>query len=394
MPSATTSSTRSHDWIRVASALAALLLMGVAGYFLYLHAGVLLQQGRTLPPALLLGLALVGGAASFFSPCSIAITPAFLAYLTVGASPGKEVRNFSRPLVFAAVLVALGIVVFYAIAGAIIGLVGNVAYNYLVYFIPVVGAVFLLLGVLMLLGRTGLLSFLECWNPANRLYARRETGAASVGMTRKRTLFSFGFAYGAASHTCSLPIFLGILLLPLVTGNYALAALSVLVYGLAIAVLLVVMMLLGQRAFAAARQAGPWLMRVTAVLFIVTGAFLFYYFAQNYGVYLGQAPIKSATANVFTSRYALIEGADATGYPYQPRILVIPVRQPVQVAITDHIGGCLLSTVFEGLGPGGKAVEITVPVGETRVVQLYAPHPGRYTYHCGGNMYSGTVVAR
>ena len=158
--------------------------------------------------------------------------------------------------------------------------------------------------------------------------------------------------------------------------------------------LLVVMMLLGQRAFAAARQAGPWLMRVTAVLFIVTGAFLFYYFAQNYGVYLGQAPIKSATANVFTSRYALIEGADATGYPYQPRILVIPVRQPVQVAITDHIGGCLLSTVFEGLGPGGKAVEITVPVGETRVVQLYAPHPGRYTYHCGGNMYSGTVVAR
>ena len=394
MPLATTSNTRGHDWIRAASAAAVLLLMGVAGYFLYLHAGVLLQQGRTLPPALLLGLALVGGAASFFSPCSIAITPAFLAYLTVGAPPGKDVRSFSRPLVFAAVLVALGIVVFYAIAGAIIGLVGNVAYNYLIYFIPVVGAVFLLLGVLMLLGRTGLLSFLARWNPANRLYARRESGTASVGVTRKRTLFSFGFAYGAASHTCSLPIFLGILLLPLVVGNYALAALSVLVYGLAIAVLVVVMMLLGQRVFAAARQAGAWLMRVAAVLFIGTGAFLFYYFAQNYGAYVGQTTIESAATDVSAHRYALTEGADATGYPYQPRTLVIPVGQPVQVAITDHIGGCLLSTVFEGLGPGGKAAEVTVPVGETRVVQLYAPHPGHYTYHCGGNMYSGLVVAQ
>ncbi|MDE1887562.1 MAG: hypothetical protein KGI32_05440, partial [Gammaproteobacteria bacterium] len=353
MPPATTSSTRSHDWIRAASAAAVLLLMGVAGYFLYLHAGVLLQQGRTLPPALLLGLALIGGAASFFSPCSIAITPAFLAYLTVGAPPGKDIHNFSRPLVFAAVLVALGIVVFYAIAGAIIGLVGNVAYNYLVYFIPVVGAVFLLLGVLMLLGRTGLLSFLERWNPANRLYARRETGAAPVGVTRKRTLFSFGFAYGAASHTCSLPIFLGILLLPLVAGNYALAALSVFAYGFAIAFLVVVMMVLGRRVFSALRRMGPWLMRITAVLFIGTGVFLFYYFGQNYGAYLKPVSAAAVSTAVPRPQYHLTEGAATTGYPYQPRVFDIPAGQAVEVAVTDHIGGCLLRTIFEGLGTDG-----------------------------------------
>ena len=195
-------------WVIPASAGASLLLMAVAGYFLYLHAGSILQQGRALSPVLVLGLAVVGGAASFFSPCSIAITPAFLAYLTVGTTSGKDTRIVSRPLIFAAGLVALGIVVFYSAAGIVIGMVGSIAYNYLIYFVPVVGVAFILLGVLILLGRAGGLAFVERWNPMNRLYERQEVGAPTARPARKRTLVSFGFAYGAASHTCSLPIFL------------------------------------------------------------------------------------------------------------------------------------------------------------------------------------------
>ena len=392
-PSRKPDSVRSN-WSLPAGAAATLLLMAVAGYFLYLHAGAILQQGQTLPPLLIVGLALVGGAASFFSPCSIAITPAFLAYLTVGTPPDKDARIPSRSVVFAAGLVALGIVAFYGAAGVLIGMVGSIAYNYLIYFIPVVGVAFILLGVLLLLGRSGVLAFIERWNPMNRRYARREIGAPMSGRRRKRALVSFGFAYGAASHTCSLPIFLGILLLPLVAGNYPLAMLSVFAYGFAVAILVVVMMLLGQRVFVALRRTGPWLMRLTAVLFIGTGGFLFYYFGQNFGAYVSPAQASPATLATPGHRYALTEGADATGYPYQPRTLVIPAGQSVQVAVTDHIGGCLLRTIFEGLGSAGHAAEITVPVGTTRVIQLYAAHPGRYAFHCGGDMYSGTVVAQ
>jgi len=371
-----------------------LLLMGAGGYVLYLHAGALLQEAQTLPPALVIGLALVGGAASFFSPCSIAVTPAFVAYLATGAAAPREVRGLKSSLAVAAGLVALGIVAFYAIAGAVIGMVGSVAYNYLIYFIPVVAVAFLVLGVLILLGRTSMLAFVERWNPMNQRYARQEAGQAMVGPTKKRTLVSFGFAYGAASHTCSLPIFLGILLLPLVAGSYLLAALSVFAYGLAIALLVVVMMLLGQRVFAGLRQLGPWLMRITALLFIGTSGFLFYYFGQNYDTYATSASATVPATVVAVHPYRLIEGADATGYPYQPRTLVIPAGQDIRLAITDHIGGCLLSTIFEGLGPAGRDVQITVPVGATRTVQLHAPHAGRYAFHCGGNMYSGTVVAQ
>ncbi len=382
------------DWLRAAGAAAILLLMGAGGYSLYLHAGALLQRGATLPSSLILGLALAGGAASFFSPCSIAITPAFLAYLTAGRSPGNNDLASSRPLVWAAGLVALGILVFYSAAGVIIGAVGNVVYNYLIYFIPIVGAVFVLLGALILLERGHLLAFMERWNPMNRRFARQEASPNTSGMPGKYTLVSFGFAYGAASNSCSLPIFLGVLLLPLVAGNYMLAVLSVLTYGLAIATLVVVMMLLGQSVFAALRRTGPWLMRATALLFMATGGFLFVYFGQNFETYRVQSPAAPQTTMAPAPQYQLAQGADPTGYPYQPRTLTIPAGRDIEIAITDHVGGCLLETVFEGLGAGGHAASLTVPVGETRVVRLHAPRRGHYTFHCGGNMYSGTVVAQ
>ena len=91
--------------------------------------------------------------------------------------------------------------------------------------------------------------------------------------------------------------------------------------------------------------------------------------------------------------YQLIESAK-TDYPYSPRTLNIPAGQVVRVAVTDRAGGCMVRTIFEGLGPSGHAAEITVPKGKTRVVQLYATHPGRYAFHCGMKMFSGTVVAR
>lgn len=387
-----TSGTR---WPGAVGAAAALVALGAVGYALYLHAGSLLQRAAMLPPVLVAALALVGGAASFFSPCSIAITPGFLAYLAGGTGPAPDSGVRSRRRVGAAGLVALGIITFYGAAGAIVGFVGNVAYNYLIYFIPVVGVAFILLGVLMLLNRGGALAFVERWNPMIRVYARREAGAAAVASAlRRRTLITFGFAYGAASHTCALPIFLGILLVPLVAGNYPLAALSVVLYGFAIAFLVVVMMALGQQVFAALRRVGPWLMRTTAVLFIGTGVFLFAYFGRNYGTPFVQAAATSAGTAAPSARFHLSEGADPMGYPYQPRTLEIPTGRSVEVAVTDHVGGCLLRTVFEGLGPGGHAAEVTVPVGATRVVQLLAPHPGRYTFHCGANMFSGWVVAR
>lgn len=373
----------------------ALAALGAAGYLLYLHAGDWLARAHTLPAGWLLGLAVVGGAASFFSPCSIAITPAFLAYIAQSPPSASSGQGGKRNLT-AAAQVALGIVLFYLLAGAVIGLLGNAVYNVMIYFIPVVGALFVALGVVLFTGRAGWLARIGQWNPFNRIYDRTETGAGTRGGA---SMVGFGVAYGAASHTCSLPIFLGVLMVPLIVGNYPLAVASVLAYGIAMAVLVVVMMALGQRVFGFLRRLGPWLMRLTALLFIGTGVFLFYYFAQSDGlVQAGPSGVERSPAKVVMASSVpmlhLLEGSTATGYPYRPRTLRIPAGRPVNVAITDHVGGCLLRTVFVGLGPSGTDASISVPVGHTRTVTLYAPRAGRYAFHCGGNMYSGTVQAQ
>lgn len=79
-----------------------------------------------------------------------------------------------------------------------------------------------------------------------------------------------------------LPVFLGVILLPLAAGIYWLAGVAVVPYGVALAGL---MLTLGQPAvLAVRRRIGRYLQPTTGILFLVTAGYLFYYFLFNYGV--------------------------------------------------------------------------------------------------------------
>ena len=259
-----------------------LAVIFAAGAYLYVHvAGRLFGRPGHLPAPLLLALALTGGAASFFSPCSIAITPSFIGYL---ASTGKDGSRGPRGrLLGPAALVAAGIVAFYAAAGAAVGGIGAVVYNYLVWLVLVVGLTFLVLGYLLLTGRGAALMRVGAANPANRYYQTAMAGTA--GSHRRARLVGFGVGYGAASHTCTLPIFLGVVLAPLAARNFVLAAGATLAYGLAIAALLLMMAVVGDNALAGVRRriAGHYLALATGGLFVITGGYLLYYFVTDYG---------------------------------------------------------------------------------------------------------------
>lgn len=266
--------------LRTGLLLALLVAVFWAGAWLYVHVGGrLFAHASTLPAPLLLALALVGGAASFFSPCSIAITPSFLLYLLGEEQAGVSER---RRALRSASLVAVGVVSFYALAGALVGALGAVVYNYLVYLVALVGLAFLGLGYLLLSGESGRLVALAERNPANRYYEGMIARRSLAGGGR---LYAFGWAYGAASHTCALPIFLGIVLVPLTSGAYWLAAGTTLVYGAAIALLLVGLAVVGEGVLAGVRRRllGHYLQLATGVLFAATGAYLVYYFLKNYG---------------------------------------------------------------------------------------------------------------
>ena len=136
-----------------------------------------------------------------------------------------------------------------------------------------------------MLGRLG--RIFEKLNPANRYYYDKMDSFSNKSTIRKSrfSLYGFGLSYGAASHTCTLPIFLGIVLIPLAAGAYWLAASTVLAYGAAIASLFVLMITLGRSTITGfyRKILGRYLQYGTGALFIISGIYLLIYFIQNYG---------------------------------------------------------------------------------------------------------------
>ena len=200
-------------------------------------------------------------------------------------------------------------------------------------------------------------------------------------------LVAFGVAYGAASHSCTLPVIIGMLMVPLAAGNCCLAASALLIYGIALAGLMLLMLTLGQPAvIAIRRRLGSYLQYAIGALFLVTGGYLFHYFVLNYaGQYAsgGTLPVVK-----------IIEGSPGSVSLYTPAVLHTPARKDIALDLTDNIGGCGLVTVFPGLGVDGRTVRALVPLGQTRRIVIRAARPGQYRYHCSENMFSGELVAR
>ena len=259
---------------RVPLALAALSIVAVAGFLLYALLGnaiVRAAQGTVVPLPVLLGLAVVGGTASFFTPCSIVFAPTFL--VMMGSAEDSRSKLLGR-----AMWVAFGILLFYALLGLVVGSVGAAIDGALLYLIPVLGVAFLLLGVLILTGRTGFMERLGQLNPALASYERTSASRPA----RSSSLLSLGILYGAGAHGCSLPIFLGIVLVPLAAGNILAAALTILVYGAALALFLLVTVALGRQAMPAkGRLWGQKVQQATGWLFAFLGVYLVLYFITS-----------------------------------------------------------------------------------------------------------------
>lgn len=131
------------------------------------------------------------------------------------------------------------------------------------------------------------------------------------------------------------------------------------------------------------RRPPLWL---TAVLVVTALLFFFWHLS---GGKPGAVRIRG-TLPVFR----LVEGAPNATHPYSPQVLTIPAGRAVAIRLTDNLGGCGLVTVFPKLGRHGATARVDVPIGATRMVELYAPRPGSYPYHCAGDMYFGVIKAR
>ena len=209
------------------------------------------------------------------NPCGFALLPAYVSlYMGDNAEGGVEGNAYTRLL--KALLISLVVTLGFVLLFGSIGLIIDAGGHFLTAVMPwaglVVGIIMVLLGLWLLITRNKLYSGLGV-----RLSARVNLGR-SESLT---SFFMFGIAYGLASLSCTLPIFL------IVVGS-SLAARGVLdglfqfiSFALGMGTVLMVLTL-GTALFkgvvaAYLRRLIPYVERASAVLVVLAGTFIVYY---------------------------------------------------------------------------------------------------------------------
>lgn len=235
----------------------------------------------------LVGFAFAAGAASFFSPCSIGLLPAYIGYF-LGAEERK--RQPAPPLVQPSaadppadpprdlaggvfrgagfgLVASAGFFLLFLATGILVALIGTSFLGpYLVWVSRAIGLAIIVMGLLLLAGKSFTLSPRITVSPTKSL----------------SSMFLFGVAYALASLGCTLPIFLSVVLGSFVASSPWVGVLALVAYAAGMAILMVVVSaLLGASRETAAqflRRAVQPIRVGSALLMIGAGSYVLYYY--------------------------------------------------------------------------------------------------------------------
>jgi cytochrome c-type biogenesis protein len=173
---------------------------------------------------ILMVFAFTAGMVSFFSPCAFPLFPGYIAYYL----GDQKKRNVSSTKI--GLLAASGALTFFGILAVILFFVGNVVLPYLSFLASLTGLLIAIFGLMLLIGISFKSSYLQ--NLLSKL--------KSKNLDSNRDVFLFGFGYGVISKGCTLPLIIALILIPLGNGQIGLAAVSILVYGMAMSILMII----------------------------------------------------------------------------------------------------------------------------------------------------------
>jgi cytochrome c biogenesis protein CcdA len=231
-----------------------------------------------LAAALPFGLAFGAGMVAAVNPCGFAMLPAYLSlYLGTEESGFAERSALRRALRALAVgfVVSSGFIVLFVLAGGVISAGGTLLIRAMPVLGILVGEALVVLGVWMLLAGRG---------PYTAILGRL---AARVGDPRSvgvRGFFLFGLAYGAASLGCTLPAFLAVVGSGFAAGGVVAGAARFLGYGFGMASVLVALTValafFKEGLLKWLRGALPYVQRASAILLILAGAYVIFYWLR------------------------------------------------------------------------------------------------------------------
>ncbi len=241
-----------------------------------LLAGWLSAMSEALP----VGLAFGAGMIAAVNPCGFAMLPAYLS-LYLGAEEsdfGKRspLTRLLRALLVGAV-VSSGFVLLFAAAGLIISAGGSALLAAMPAVGVIIGGALVMIGLWMLAGRTLYTGVFE----------RLASGVGDPGTVSIRGFFVFGLAYGAASLSCTLPVFLAVVGSSLATGGVLAGVGRFVSFGLGMAAVLMVLTLalafFKQGLVKWLRNAVSYVQLASAVLLMLAGAYIIYYWLTSVG---------------------------------------------------------------------------------------------------------------
>jgi len=214
--------------------------------------------------------AFTAGMVATVNPCGFAMLPAYISYyLATGEGnpdPTGTLPRLLRALLVGGTLTA-GFLVLFILAGTLISLGARALVSAMPWIGLLIGAGLVLLGGWLLLGRHLALPGLP------QLQVHRERSL--------RSIFLFGVAYGLASLSCTLPVFLVVVGSTFIRQGVGAGLVRFLAYGLGMGAVLMALtlslalfegVLVGYL-----RRLMPYVERAGAVLLLGAGAYIIYY---------------------------------------------------------------------------------------------------------------------
>lgn len=209
----------------------------------------------------------VQGILAFLAPCAVALLPGYIVAFISRNSEGDPTvaRRMARGLKLA-LLSILGILVIYAIAGAMIIVAAQILKDYMKWITIGMGAVLIILGFLMVIGKN--ISF-----SLNMNNATHRTEAVEA--------FVFGIAYAIGALGCLFPLFLVVATQAMAAPTLWMGSSYIGAYFIGISGMMIVTILLSTFAkdllMKYLRKILPHMERITGGLLILAGIYVIHY---------------------------------------------------------------------------------------------------------------------
>lgn len=257
----------SSPGLRAAASVAGLVLVTIIGWAAWNRGAVAgLRWVEFDSPATLMALGFVAGIGAFFAPCAFALFPGYISYYLTTTGSGRDGASRSIGL---GLTCAAGSVLFFALAGGAIALIGGAISPYLIAAKPIIALAVAALGLALVADM------------------RLPSLALPVGISGGRLppwtgLFLYGFGYALASTGCTLPLYVSMIVLPLTSGYSGAAALTFASFATAMALMMLLTSLLVGLARATLlrrlQASTTVIKRVSGLVLIAAGLYLGYYY--------------------------------------------------------------------------------------------------------------------